>query len=169
MLSSYQETVRYLIGRDECPGVSTQELDLFKSQFRTSTYTCRLSLCPHATIGFETKQVWVEHEISHMHRWSCKIPGCQFPPLFSATALKNHERKYHSPKLQRKAIRRAIMPQATPSLQRSALESLYVTPHLPRLITNIPPSQNSDSSKGIGVSGRENTDPDFSYNLEVFR
>lgn len=111
MLSSYQEIVRYLLCQDEYSGVSAQDLDLFKSQFRASAYTCRLSSCPHATLGFETQQACTEHEISHIRRWACDFPGCQYPPFVSKSALSGHKKKHHSPQIQRRSIRRPTMSQ----------------------------------------------------------
>ena len=69
MLASYQEIVRSLLSQSDYPGVSSEELELFKSQFRTSAFTCRLNSCPRATLGFESEELRLEHEMAHMRRF----------------------------------------------------------------------------------------------------
>lgn len=97
MLTTYQETVRSLLNESYHPGVSAEELEMFKSHFRTSAFTCRLKSCPRATLGFETHKCQFEHEMTHLRKFRCTVPGCQFPHPVSAQALKNHNKKYHSP------------------------------------------------------------------------
>lgn len=106
MLSSYQEAVKFLLRQESYPGVTAAELEFFKSQFRTSAYTCRLSSCPHTTVGFDSKELLREHETSHTRRIPCTFPDCQYPPFVSVQALRNHTKKYHSPSPGRKSIRR---------------------------------------------------------------
>nr|WOD46422.1 hypothetical protein [Trichoderma atroviride] len=97
MLIVYQETVKSLLDQSDYPGISANELELFKSQFRASIFTCRLKSCPRATLGFDTKKDCLEHEMDHVLKFQCTFPGCQFPPFASAQALKNHVTKYHNP------------------------------------------------------------------------
>jgi hypothetical protein len=105
MLASYQQTVRLLLDQDDCAGASVEELELFKSQFRTSAYTCRLGSCPRATLGFTSEQLRLEHEMAHM-RFRCTFPGCQYPFFISTQALKKHVNKYHNCTPTRKSIRK---------------------------------------------------------------
>lgn len=97
MLAAYQETVRSILDQSDHPGISAEELELFKSQFRSSAFTCRLKSCPRATLGFETENYRLEHEITHVRKFRCTFPDCHFPPFVSAQALKNHTNKYHDP------------------------------------------------------------------------
>lgn len=114
MLSSYQEAVKFLLRQDSYPGVTAAELEFFKSQLRTSAYTCRLSSCPRATLGFESKELLREHEISHTRRFPCTSPECQYPPFVSVQSLRNHTKKYHSSNLAPRSIRRVgNLPYAT--------------------------------------------------------
>ncbi|KAI0413197.1 hypothetical protein F5X98DRAFT_352630 [Xylaria grammica] len=106
LLSSYQKTIIFLLGRDEYPGVSPKELEEFKINFRTSAYTCRFASCPRATLGFETKDAFTEHEKAHLRRWACTVAGCQFPPFDSAKSLQAHSRTHHSDALRRRPIRK---------------------------------------------------------------
>jgi hypothetical protein len=96
MLTLYQETVRSLLDQSDHPGVSAEELELFKSQFRTSAFTCRLKSCPRATLGFESEKLCFEHEMTHLRTFRCTFPNCKYPPLVSTQALKNHVNKYHN-------------------------------------------------------------------------
>ena len=105
MLTLYQEAVRSLLSQSDYPGVSAEELELFKNQFRTSAFTCRLNSCPRATLGFESEKLRLEHEMAHARRFRCTFPGCKYPPFVSAQSLTNHLNKYHNPNPPRKSIR----------------------------------------------------------------
>jgi len=95
--------------------VTPEELELFKREFRTSAYTCRLPSCPRATAGFDTNELRLEHEATHSQRLRCLYPGCQYPPFGSTRALKNHETTCHETVRGRKRIRRvAAWPQHPP-------------------------------------------------------
>ncbi|KAI1208367.1 uncharacterized protein F4807DRAFT_468623 [Annulohypoxylon truncatum] len=105
MLAAYEESVKFLLSQNDYPGVSTEELESFKSQFRGSAFTCRLSSCPRATLGFESEVLRVDHEMTHLPRLQCDFPGCQNPPFVSVQALRNHVKKYHVAQPARKSIR----------------------------------------------------------------
>ncbi|KAH7170201.1 hypothetical protein EDB81DRAFT_908734 [Dactylonectria macrodidyma] len=66
MLVSYQKIVRVLLNQDTCPGVTTKELDSFKSHFRISAFTCRLKSCCRGSMGFESEKECLDHEKSHI-------------------------------------------------------------------------------------------------------
>ncbi|GAW23033.1 hypothetical protein ANO14919_125810 [Xylariales sp. No.14919] len=110
LLSSYQQTIIFLLGRDEYPGVSPKELEEFKINFRTSAYTCRFASCPRATLGFESKEAFTEHEKAHLRRWACTVSGCQYPPFDSAKSLQAHSRTHHSNTPRRRPIRKTLRP-----------------------------------------------------------
>jgi hypothetical protein len=110
ILTVYQETVRYILDQSDHPGISAQELELFKSQFRASAYTCRLKSCPRATLGFESETLCVEHELTHVQKFRCVSPDCHFPPFVSAQALKSHVNRYHNPNPAPKPIRNIQIP-----------------------------------------------------------
>ncbi|CAN9407282.1 unnamed protein product [Alternaria alternata] len=96
-LDLYQQTVETLLGRDSCPGASVEELELFKSQFRASAYTCRLRSCPRATIGFKSHELRHEHEVAHAGGFRCSFAGCQYPPYRSQKSLSAHVNQVHTP------------------------------------------------------------------------
>jgi hypothetical protein len=128
-LNAYQKAVETLLDQDSCPGASIEELELFKSQFRTSAFTCRLRSCPRATIGFKTDHLRREHEIGHTGGFRCTFLGCQYPPLRSSKALTAHTKSSHCHliPLPRKCIRRVG--------------------HLSERLTSSPPSSSRNSSK----------------------
>ena len=105
MLQSYQSAIETLLNEDFHPGVSAKELETFKTQFRTSAYTCRLQFCPRATIGFETDLLRYEHEMIHAGGFRCTYSDCQFPPFPSPKALKAHVSHCHNIVPERKSIR----------------------------------------------------------------
>ncbi|KAH8892105.1 hypothetical protein GQ53DRAFT_686097, partial [Thozetella sp. PMI_491] len=105
-LNSYQECLVTLLSQHDFPGVSADDFEFFKSQVRSTAFTCRLSSCPRATVGFESSNLRLEHEINHVRRFSCTFPGCQYPPFLSATLLKSHAKRCHDSNVPRRGIRR---------------------------------------------------------------
>ncbi|EEU35842.1 uncharacterized protein NECHADRAFT_20921, partial [Fusarium vanettenii 77-13-4] len=87
-------------------GLSGDEMELFRVHFGTAALTCRLGSCPRATLGFEAEKLRSEHEMFHVRYFPCTFPGCQYPPLASAKALRNHMSKHHAVVAARKRIRR---------------------------------------------------------------
>ena len=106
MLQSYQSAIEMLLNEDFHLGVSAEELEMFKNQFRTSAYTCRLRSCPRATIGFETDLLRYEHEMAHAGGFRCTYSDCQYPPFPSSKALKAHVSSCHNIVPEWKSIRR---------------------------------------------------------------
>ena len=107
MLASYQLVVKSLLSKDHYPGVSVEELELFKSQFQTSAYTCRLNACPLAYLGFESEYLRFQHEMAHVQRLQCSFPGCHYPPFGSVKSLRYHVKKHHNSSPIRNSIRKA--------------------------------------------------------------
>ncbi|PON29052.1 NACHT domain-containing protein [Trichoderma gamsii] len=116
MLAVYQETVRSILDQSDHPGISAEELELFKSQFRTSAFTCRLKSCPRATLGFEEEKSCLEHELAHVQKVRCTNPDCHFPPFASAQALKNHVNKHHNSAPKPRSIRDILTSRAIRSI-----------------------------------------------------
>ncbi|KAL8366864.1 hypothetical protein RB595_005026 [Gaeumannomyces hyphopodioides] len=107
LLSSYQATTRYLLCQHAVEGVSADELKLFKEQFGSSAFTCRLRTCPHATLGFESESDREHHEMAHVRGVRCSVPGCQYLPFSSTIGLQKHIRERHETSSGRRTIRRA--------------------------------------------------------------
>jgi hypothetical protein len=108
MLASYQEVVKSLLDQNYHPELSTDEFELFKVHFGATAYTCQLTSCSRATIGFETEELLKEHEKRHIRWFQCNIPKCHFPSFVSAGALKSHTRKHHTVTVTAKPIRRPV-------------------------------------------------------------
>lgn len=84
-------------------------MESFIVNFGTSAYTCRLTSCSYATVGFESAKHLIEHEHKHTRRFQCAAPGCQYPPLVSKAALESHIKRHHTPVVASKPIlRRAL-------------------------------------------------------------
>ncbi|PVH94735.1 hypothetical protein DM02DRAFT_181103 [Periconia macrospinosa] len=106
LLDAYQKAIEALLDQDSCPGASVEELRFFKSQCRTSAYTCRLRSCPRATIGFDSAQSLHIHETGHVGGYRCSVTGCQYPPFRSLVALRSHTENHHNVTPARKTIRK---------------------------------------------------------------
>ncbi|KAK6700393.1 hypothetical protein SNK05_013204 [Fusarium graminearum] len=97
LLASYQELVKFLLSQSYYPGLSPDELESFIVNFGTAAYTCRLTSCSYATVGFNTVEHLIEHELEHTRRFQCAVPGCQYPPSVSKPALGSHMKRNHTP------------------------------------------------------------------------
>ncbi|CAG1972118.1 unnamed protein product [Fusarium graminearum] len=109
LLASYQEIVRFLLSKTFYPGLSPDELESFIVNFGAAAYTCRLTSCSYATIGFDTVEHLMEHEREHIRRFQCAVPGCQYPPLVSKAALESHMKRNHNPVIASKPVLRHLL------------------------------------------------------------
>lgn len=105
LLNCYQEALAHILQARDIPGISANDLESFRARSRSSAYTCRLRLCPRATIGFDSAEARDEHEVAHTRRFPCSIPSCQYPPFTSSQKLKRHMRERHSTGSSRRQIR----------------------------------------------------------------
>ncbi|KAJ8128624.1 hypothetical protein O1611_g5011 [Lasiodiplodia mahajangana] len=105
LLSLYQEITVSLLQQNHFPGVSLEEFELWKTQFRASAFTCRFGFCPRATEGFPSEDLRRQHEIAHTQLAICTVPDCKYPPFSSVRALKSHMDKCHLYKPRRRPIR----------------------------------------------------------------
>ncbi|KAI0971987.1 hypothetical protein F4678DRAFT_65229 [Xylaria arbuscula] len=143
VLSCYQETIIFLLSQEEYPGVSPQELEDFKRHFRASAYTCRFGSCPRATLGFESKEAWLEHELAHLRRWACTVAGCQYPPFTSTRALQTHKRAHHDNYISQRPIRKLRnLPKTKSDFPQTARKSwtslLHTSSHVHIPLFNVP-------------------------------
>ena len=105
MLSSYQETIRFLLKQNDYPEVSAVSFDTFKQHFQSSAFTCRLKFCPRATTDFKSEKLRRQHEIGHTTMCICSKPECESHLFVSRETLEEHRKKAHSPKRLYKPIR----------------------------------------------------------------
>lgn len=106
LLSRYQTLLLDVINEPDVPGVSSRDLEAFRNEFCTSAHTCRLRSCPRATVGFETKALRIEHEVSHVRRYPCTHAGCRYPPFLTQRSLREHIQKEHDIAKTPKPLRR---------------------------------------------------------------
>ncbi|KAI0600377.1 hypothetical protein F4775DRAFT_61536 [Biscogniauxia sp. FL1348] len=118
LLFNYQHTIKELLSMRSCSGVSLEELERFKQEFRMAAFTCRLWSCPRVAVGFDNNDLRLAHEASH-RRIICSVPGCQYPPFTSKRSLKEHREKCHTtevPSLKRTIIRKSPVSKAGSNL-----------------------------------------------------
>jgi len=118
-LKTYQNTVQLLLDSESYPGLSREELETFKTTYRTEAYTCRYSRCPRTSNGFKSDQLRCQHENdAHRQSLKCTVPECKFGLSFASNrALKSHIQKYHSlpsTKNYPQSIRRLLPPSQGP-------------------------------------------------------
>lgn len=104
----YQTTIQKLLNCPNYPGISFQQLEQFKQNFRSSAFTCRLWSCPYAALGFNNIGSLTRHEADHS-KHVCRVQGCQYPVFTSARLLKNHVAEQHTSRdqeLKRSSIRK---------------------------------------------------------------
>ncbi|KAM0810766.1 putative NACHT domain-containing protein [Seiridium cardinale] len=104
--AAYQSIVGFLLEQSDYPGIASEDLNRFKHQLCQSAFTCRLGKCYFATVGFESKKLRDEHEMTHGKPILCQIAGCKYPPLVSESARKRHVKKFHLIEPVRAPIRR---------------------------------------------------------------
>lgn len=101
------ELVQSHLRKDYHAGVSRDDFELFKAQSLTSLFTCRMPLCPSASIGYDTEAELREHELEHSRKFSCRKKGCHYPPFASSQPLERYINKHHSrARVSRRALRR---------------------------------------------------------------
>ncbi|KAI0163700.1 hypothetical protein BJ166DRAFT_526974 [Pestalotiopsis sp. NC0098] len=107
---AYQDAVRHLLKQPDHPGVSSEELQRFKHQFRNSAFTCRLGACPKATLGFESEAMRDDHELAHSKPIMCSFPDCRYPPFSSLRLMEKHKNRIHLASAIHRPIRKPDKP-----------------------------------------------------------
>ncbi|KAM6486972.1 hypothetical protein HDV62DRAFT_402187 [Trichoderma sp. SZMC 28011] len=143
----YQTMIQKLLNYSNYPGISFQQLEQFKQNFRTSAFTCRVWSCPYATLGFNNIDSLTRHEAEHS-KHICRVQGCQYPVFASARLLKNHVAEQHtSPdqQLKRNSIRKrpTLVSSPSPDDVPHEIEALKEDSYRTRCICN--------SSESIGL------------------
>ncbi|EHK27294.1 uncharacterized protein TRIVIDRAFT_112990, partial [Trichoderma virens Gv29-8] len=73
LLASYQASIRSLLMIPSFPGITFEELEKFKREFRTAAFTCRVPNCPRAATGFADQKKLSEHERTHTQHIVCTV------------------------------------------------------------------------------------------------
>ncbi|PNP53072.1 hypothetical protein THARTR1_06282 [Trichoderma harzianum] len=142
----YQTTIQKLLNCSNYPGISFQQLEQFKQNFRTSAFTCRVWSCPYATMGFNNIDSLTCHEAEHS-KHICRVQGCQYPVFTSARLLKNHVAEHHtspSQRLKRSSIRKR--PTLVSSVSRNNVTHMIEAPGEPYTIKCICNSAQDDGN-----------------------
>lgn len=126
LLPQYQNLLLHVMNEVDIPGVSSRDLEAFRSEFSTSIHTCRLRTCARATVGFETKDLRIEHEKSHVQRYPCTRMGCQYPPFLTPGSLKAHVRKEHDTAVPPRSIRRVKTAATNPDTSKGKRQAAFI-------------------------------------------
>ncbi|EGZ76362.1 hypothetical protein NEUTE2DRAFT_98097 [Neurospora tetrasperma FGSC 2509] len=128
LLLAIQSSIKNILALTSISGISPEDLDRFKKEFRTSAFTCRFPNCPRAALGFPDEKAKSEHETRHTQRINCTAVGCQYPPFVSAQSTKTAQAMPPEPKS------KAAVPQGKRDVGRRTLEQVKTaTPSLPLL------------------------------------
>ncbi len=75
--------------------VSLEDLRRFRVRHGASSYLCRWTGCPWASIGFSSSNERFRHEEVHKHRFRCSDSDCALY-FASRRALRAHDLRYHT-------------------------------------------------------------------------
>jgi hypothetical protein len=93
----YAKQVEFLLSADAVPGLTPEELTMFKSTNRPYAFVCRFPGCPGMLAGFSTHDLRTQHEMTHKPALFCTHSGCKYSlPFASRQNLGKHIRDYHS-------------------------------------------------------------------------
>lgn len=90
----YQSIVEHLLAiEDPNDGI----LSNFKARHKSGAFLCRHLSCPRSAIGFDSAELWKQHEDSHAPRFQCTDVACGFTgwTFKSRAALNKHTARYH--------------------------------------------------------------------------
>lgn len=96
----YQDIVQLFVScniEELPPGCTPEMLDMFRTTYFDTAFTCRYRNCPRFSDGFHTGASRDEHEKGHIKPLRCADPSCVFfdRGFNSRTGLAKHNRKYH--------------------------------------------------------------------------
>ncbi|KAK1246773.1 hypothetical protein MKX08_000575 [Trichoderma sp. CBMAI-0020] len=113
----YQATIRELLSFSTYLSISFHELEMFKQNFRTSAFTCRIWSCRRAVFGFNSSEDLILHEADH-RKQICHFLNCKYPVFSSVKSLRDHKKKAHvqsSQIMPRKSIKKQTQSGASDS------------------------------------------------------
>ncbi|CAN9290366.1 unnamed protein product [Alternaria alternata] len=105
----YAKQVEFLLSSDTVPGLTPEELTIFKSTNCPYAFVCRFPGCSGMLAGFPTQDLRAQHEMTHKPTIFCKHSGCTYRlPFASQQSLGRHIRTFHNavPRGAPKSIRR---------------------------------------------------------------
>jgi hypothetical protein len=105
----YAKQVDYLLSAVTVPGLTPEQLTIFKTSNRPYAFVCRFPGCTSISAGFPNHGLRIQHEMIHKPALFCTHTGCKYSlPFASAQNLRKHIRDFHDsrPRLVAKSIRR---------------------------------------------------------------
>lgn len=105
----YATQIEYLLSAVTVPGLTQEQLSIFKTLNRSYAFVCRFPGCTGMLAGFPTDDLRTQHEMTHKLALFCTQSGCKYSlPFASQQTLRKHIRDYHDsrPKVVSKSIRR---------------------------------------------------------------
>jgi hypothetical protein len=88
--------VHFLLAAKSFSGITTSELDEFKSVYGPFAYHCRFPGCSDAYTSFSTDDLRLRHENTHVPSLVCTFSDCTYSLAFqSVSGLKRHIRENH--------------------------------------------------------------------------
>lgn len=111
----YHKGVVYLMAQSSCPGLSQEELMVFKEEFGPSAFVCHIRGCERSVVGYSTANGLRDHEARHQGLLKCSEASCPYNHVgfSSSKQLKAHQRKLHLASVQ-KEIPRTILRKRPP-------------------------------------------------------
>lgn len=94
----YRDGVIHLVSQKSFPGLSQQDLVVFKEEFGPTAFVCHFRGCERSLVGFPTATALKDHEARHSGLLRCLEPGCSYNKDVGFTTLsqvKKHKRKAH--------------------------------------------------------------------------
>lgn len=90
----YQSIVEHLLAMEN---PNDAVLGNFKARHHSGAFLCRHLNCPRSAIGFDSVELWKQHEDSHALRFQCTDAACGFTgwTFRSRAALNKHAACYH--------------------------------------------------------------------------
>jgi hypothetical protein len=157
----YAKQVGYLLSAVTVPGLTPEQLTIFKTSNRPYAFVCRFPGCTSISAGFPNHGLRIQHELVHKPALFCTHPGCKYSlPFASAQNLRKHIRDFHDsrPRLVAKSIRRQkatiLRERSVPSPTPSLLGSLDLQSQVQRQTTGPPEaSQPTRATAGRATAG----------------
>ncbi|KAH8698037.1 hypothetical protein GQ44DRAFT_832316 [Phaeosphaeriaceae sp. PMI808] len=158
----YSKRVQLLLSVASFPGLSYEQINMFKAINSPCAFVCRFPGCADITAGFRTYEARERHEKTHAPPLMCTYSGCKYKLNFSSLYnLKRHIRDFHEVAL--KPIPRSIRPSArriahpeNHSARGSSISKSYPQSHDPKHVKDRRPHASQFGSFELPPPGSSN-------------
>lgn len=95
----YHSAVLHLMAQKSYPGLTPEELVVFKEEFGSTAFVCHVHGCERSVVGYSTANALKDHEARHQGQLKCFEPNCYYNDIgfSSLKRLRDHKRKQHPP------------------------------------------------------------------------